>query len=301
MSMNLDEYLASEDAGKDATSAEQDLASVIAKFNAEQPDETETVPNPPVKEEKAPDPEPVVTPAPKVDPEPEPQKPKEDDQNAVNAERRRQREAKIAQQALENSPEIRMMKELAEISGVSIEQMQANIRQAKIARELQAQGLTEEQITQSVPLVDRERQASAESQKKADATAQENLQLQFLQWEQNYQNSVKQVQAEHPYLTQVDIEAARDYMLNTLQNPDIPLADVVRTVHYQKIWDSKQAAMRTELLAEMSGRKETPLPPQGGAGASNAPTLSADEKFAAKMMGVSEADYMKYRDNPNYS
>jgi hypothetical protein len=64
-------------------------------------------------------------------------------------------------------------------------------------------------------------------------------------------------------------------------------------VHGDKLVEYQISQARNEILAEKSGRK-SPITPQGGKSPST-PTLSDEEKQVARLMGVSEEDYLKYK------
>jgi phage I-like protein len=48
-------------------------------------------------------------------------------------------------------------------------------------------------------------------------------------------------------------------------------------------------------MAEISGRKKGGLPPQSMKTTSEDNHLSAEERYVAKMMGMNEADYLKWK------
>jgi phage I-like protein len=287
--MNLDEYMAQENV------VIEDLETTLTKFNATQPDNVvegepvvePTTPTPPVVE--PPKPAEPVTPKPTVE---EPTTPEAPDVNAANAERRRAREAKIAQTALENSPEVKFAKTIAEMSGKTVEQLMTEIQHAQIAERLKAEGYTDEQIPSLVPRVAQNEAELTRVKQEAESANLTLTQVKFEQWVARIENDGKAIIAEHPYLTQADVDQARNYMLTTLGNPDVPLKDAVYAVHGAKIFAAQREQLQTELLAEQSGRKPSALPPQGSV---TAPTtiLTPDEKYICKMMNISEADYIK--------
>lgn len=280
--MDYDEYMGSEDSKIDA---DQSLADAVKQFNSEDP-EPKAAEEPAQKEPPKED-EPPAASEPATAPKPQEQSMEE---RARNAERRRQHESSIAQKALETSTEFKMVQALARMSGKTPDQLYQDVYQAQIAHEAQIRG--QELPPEAVAEIARERQAVAQSQQQNEQLGQQLTQLQYEQWAARIENEKNQILGAHPYLTETDVTAARDYMLTVLNNPHVPLEEAVYAIHGRKIIQGQQEKMRTELLAEMSGRKNAPLPPQGKATPPEN-MLTADERFVARMLGISEEDYLK--------
>lgn len=282
--MDFEEFQKSEEANIDADKSLQDA---VKQFNAdsEEPDE-----QPKIVEPETP---PVIaTPAESVEPpKAEPEKVMDLEERSRNAERRRQHEATIAQKALENSVEYKAMQTLARMSGRTVDQLWQDVYEAQVAQEAQAQ-YGQELPYETVQAIAHERQYAAQAYQQQNEVQEQLTQLQFEQWQGRIEQEKQQILTAHPYLSGDDIDAARDYMLTVVQNPTIPLEQTVYALHGSKILAGQQEKMRTELLAEMSGRKNSPLPRQGSA-TPPAESLTADERYVAKMLGISEEDYLK--------
>lgn len=285
--MEFEEFLSSEEAKIDG---EQSIRDAMKQFNATETDESEA-PEPPAEPPVVE--EPPTNESPKAEPPVPQQQEQSKEERARNAERRRQHEASIAQKALENSTEYRAMQALARLSGKSPEQLWQDIYEAQIAQEMQQQ-YGQELPPETVRQVAYERQLSYQAQQQQEQVQEQLTQVQFEQWQGRMANEKQAILTAHPYLNDADVDAARDYMLQVIQNPNVPLEQAVYALHGTKILTGQQEKLRTELLAEMSGRKNTPLPRQGGA-TPPAEVLSADERFVAKMLGISEEDYLKHK------
>ena len=128
------------------------------------------------------------------------------------------------------------------------------------------------------------------------ALQQQLQQAQFDAWFNQQEVAKHDILREYPMLTEDDVSASLDYMLNELQTTKMPLKQAVLAQHGAKILEAQREAARQEVLAEMSGRKPSPLPPQGGKGADNSGSVLTDaERKMAAMLGVSEKDYAKYK------
>lgn len=298
MGMSYDEYLSSDNGG--ASADEQDLAKVLAGLSDPNAsidddddgdvadDEPEIKPDPETK----PDPEPEPKPAPK----PEDKEASKPDQNSINAQRRREHEAKIAQKAIENSVEYKLIKEMADVAGITVEQLQRNIQAAKVAKELHAQGMPEDQIPAAAERIADERAKTQAALAEAERLQQQDTANQFQQWQTRIENETAQVKAEYPFLTEDDILASMDFMINVAKNPNLSVQQVVNAVHGQKIIDAKLEQLRTEELAKISGRIKGAAPaPQSNRAPDAGDDLTADEKFMAKMMKISEDEYKKWK------
>lgn len=295
--MNLEEYEASLNGGN----PEADISDVKLDRETEQftaPDEPATPAEEPAKIVDEP-----ATPEIKELPEAEPVKPEETppdepvkktqtpEENAKFAEERRQRQAelrtKIEQETLdrlkESDPAYKTARLLEELYGMPIDQVHERINQSRIAK------MAEEQ---NVPV---ERIQAEEAQKEQNAQTQLELaKLQFERWQERVGTESESIKKEYPNLSDEDLTQARDYMLNTLKNPNIPLSQVVHALHGQKITDHIRQAAKQEALAEFGGRAQAPLPPQGGKPPASV-AITDEERYIMKQMNISEQDWIKYK------
>ena len=205
--------------------------------------------------------------------------------NARFAEQRRQREA---QELLEKSPEYQLVQRLAKMNGVSVEEMTKRIEQAEIEAEAKASNRTVEQVQEA--RAEKERVANLEEQL---------VKLQYMQWESRVNGEQAQLKEKHPYLSDEDFAAAKEYMLVTVKNPNMTLSQAIHAVHGETIAEKMKESVRNEVLAEMSGRsKNSSLPPQGGR-PNSMDGLTAEEKAVAKSLGLPESVYLKYKQTAN--
>jgi hypothetical protein len=216
----------------------------------------------------------------KQDDEPKTQTPEE---NRKFAEQRRQQELeKRVQEELSKNPELQAAKLLQDQYGLDLN---------TILQEVQLEQLKEQSQQTGIPLEVLQRQSQLEQQ--TTASNQRLAELEFKLWQSEVRLEAQDVQKDYPMLTADDMQEAVTYMVDTLGTTNIPLKNVVMAVHGDKIMESLRTQARNEVLAEKSGRK-TPLQPQGGKSPST-PTISEEERYVAKMMGVSEEDYLKYK------
>jgi hypothetical protein len=210
------------------------------------------------------------------------------EQNAHFAEQRRQKiiEERV-QQELErqrqSAPEFQMAQMLSNMYGMPVEQLYEQLQEAAIAKQAEAQGVPVEVMRQ---LTEYE-----QSQKQL----QERLnQMEFLNWKSRVDKESELLNQQFPMLTKDELDDAKYYLLETLQNPEFPLQQAVFALHGDKITTSLKESAKQDALAEISGRKKGGLPPQSMK-TSDTATLSDEERYVAKMMGLSEADYIKYK------
>lgn len=228
-----------------------------------------------------------------ADPEPEKQA-QTPEQNAYFAELRRQREAAEQQMRLQQQieimrqqmPETQIAQILAQEYGVSPQEMLVRLQQAQIEKEAAQRGLTPQQVMW-------ERQQAAQQQQ----------QQQFIQMQQQYlgiqslmtrlQREGMEVQAKYPTLTPDDLTEAviYGYEQNAMH---LPLEDLVRARHADKLFAADYGAARQQALAQVSGRMQNSI--KAPAGRSPKPyNLTDAERFFAKKMGMSEAEYAKWK------
>lgn len=216
-------------------------------------------------------------------------KPKQSpEENAKFAEQRRQQQIQERVQAeiqkiRQEDPAFKTAQLLEQMYGKPIDQIQQELHEAQLIREAQQRGVPVELL--------REQQ---QQKQELDATRQQMIQLQFTMWRTRVENEKAALKSEYPMLSDDDLQQATSYILDTLKNPEIPLAQAVHALHGQKIVQAIRDNERNEALAKVSGRGKSPLPPQGGK-SSPTNTLSAAERRMAEALGVSEEDYLKYK------
>jgi hypothetical protein len=225
---------------------------------------------------------------PPEDNKPKDKKKQSKEDNAKFAAERRQKEleAKVQeelQKRLNESPEMKLAKMLADQSGRTPEEMLTAI---------QEQQLKEEAERRKVPVeLLKERQADRQQIERVN---QELNQLRYEQWQNKISAEGNRLLGQYKMLTQDDVQSAVDYMLKTVRNVDMPLEDALYAVHGKKIIDSLAQAKQQEDLATKSGRKVPPTP-KNGKPSKATKTLSADEKAVAKAFGMSDEEYIKYQ------
>jgi hypothetical protein len=210
------------------------------------------------------------------------------EQNAKYAEQRRQSlvEQRVKQeleQLKEQSKEFQLAQMLANQYGMPIDQLYEQVQEAVMQKQAEEKGVPLEVM----------RQLTQYEQQQSQLQEQINL-MQFQNWQNKIFAESQQMMTQYPMLTQDDIDTAKYYLLETLQNPEIPLQQAVYALHGDKIADSLKTLAKQEALAEISGRKKGGLPPQSMK-SSDAVSLTDEERFVAKMMGISEVDYIKYK------
>ncbi|CAB4142859.1 hypothetical protein UFOVP451_56 [uncultured Caudovirales phage] len=210
------------------------------------------------------------------------------EQNAYYAEQRRQtqlqeqvqRELEVQRQ---QAPEFQIAQMLSEMYDMPVENLYEQLQEAAIAKKAEEQGVPFEVMRQLTQY--------EQSQK----SLQERLnQMEFVNWKSRIDSEAEQLSQQFPMLSQEELTEAKFYLLDSLRNPDFPLQQAVFALHGDKIAGSLKNLAKQEAMAEISGRKKGGLPPQSMK-TSDGQTLSEQERYVAKMMGISENDYMKWR------
>lgn len=209
------------------------------------------------------------------------------EENRKFAEQRRQQEFdKRLQEELD-----KRLNENKELQSAKLLQEQFGLDLPTILENLNYQRMVEQSQQTGIPIEVLQQQAQL--QQKSEYSDQRLAELEFKLWQSEIRSEAVEVQKDYPMLTTEDMQQAVTYMTETLGTTSIPLKQAVMAVHGDKIMESLRTQARNEVLAEKSGRK-TPLQPQGGKSPST-PTLTDDERFIAKQLGVSEEDYLKYK------
>lgn len=211
------------------------------------------------------------------------------EENARFAEQRRQsvieqRVKEELEKAKAESLEYKTTQTLAQMYGVTPEQLYKQIEDARLQQEAQKQG---------IPI---EVAKSLEQYKNELGTYQQKLQqLEFQSWATKVDAQETALKQQYPMLTDDDLYQSKVYLLQTIRNPDMPLEQAVFALHGAKITNTFKENIRNEVLAEMAGRKKGSLPPQSTTKATTAKTLTQDEILAARALGISEEDYLQYK------
>lgn len=214
------------------------------------------------------------------------EKPKQSrEQNAYYAEKRRQEQLeRQIQERLAQTKEYQTTKLLSEIYNIPEEQLYDKLYEAKLTKEAQAQNVPVEYL--------RER----EELRKQQQQLQDQLHtLMFQQWESRVEKEKQSLKAQFNMLSDEDLESAAYYMLNDLKRTDLPLQNAVFALHGEKILGGLKNTAKNEALAEVSGRKKSPLPVKGGKSES-AVSLSDEERYIAKKLGLTDKEYSKWKE-----
>jgi hypothetical protein len=299
--LNLQIFAEGEDDNTPPTSGEEDLQaairSLIASENEEEDDESEdnaideSIDEEESEDDDSTDEEDEEYGDEDDDDEEEPpvkkQQSKED--NAKFAQKRREEEArKRAEAELERlkqeAPEFKLAQMLSDQFGKPVEDIMKEIQEEQIKQEAEKSGRSVEDIRQQREQAD-----------KLTNLEKQNAMLQFKFWELQVKADGDRLMNEYKMLTQEDIDKATDYILNTAKNVELPLEDAVFAVHGKKIVDALAKGKVQENLAEQSGRKrKTPLAPNNSK-PSKVVTLTEQEKQIARMYGMTDEEYAKYK------
>ena len=269
---------AAPDDGADEDDDASDALDMSDYEDIADPEDGEESPDEKPDDKPAPDPEPTP------DPEEEKKKQQTAEENARFAEDRRQRQLQAElDKAKESDPAFQLAKELSDLYGVPTDQLLQQIRNQKLADESKKTGVPVEHLKRQQEQEDRTKQLETKL-----------AEMEFKGWSNRMDTEGEKIKAEYPMLTDTEITQARLHMLQGLQRTDMALEEVVFALHGKKIASSLKELAKQEALAEVSGRTKGPLPPSGGK-PSTTPNLTDEEKYVAKLMGMSEADYLKYK------
>lgn len=233
------------------------------------------VDNPPVEEQAQAEPQQQSEPA---TPGKRVQTPEE---NARFAEMRRRKQA---EEYLKQTPHYQIAEALAKQYGVSVEQFNQKLQEALLQRQAQQTGVPVQVLQQ----IEQERQARQQLEQRV-------VQTEFKNWMQEKMMEAQALRQQYPFLTDQDIQSALQYMLTELKNTKIPLSQAVMALHGEKIATELRKSAQQEALAQISGRKNGTLPPQGGK-STPTPVLTEEERYVARMFGMTDEEYAKYRD-----
>ncbi len=291
--MTYEEYEATQNGGQPDASIDKVDFSQIPDDDLEITDPAKPEGKP---DEKAPPAEPEKK-DPVTEPETKPEKKVQTpEENAHFAEQRRQQQVeKRVQEELaklqETNPAFKIAKAMEKMYGLPMDQIQVKIEEAMIAEEAKNRNVPVEVVQQ-----EHIQQRAVETTQTAFTQTQDQLALaQFQLWNHRLDAEAVTLKQDLSMLTDDDFSAAKQYMLEVLKNPDVPLEQAVYAVHGAKIKQAIQSIAKNDALAEVSGRTANSLPPTGGK-PTPAVTLTDDEKYAAKFIfKMSEEEYAKYK------
>jgi hypothetical protein len=247
---------------------EEDIDEQPEEEQAEQSDGNDEQQPPEVEEDK-----PVQTP----------------EENARFAEMRRQQQAaeraqREFEQQLQQRPEYQMAKMLEEMYGMPADQLMEQLKQAQLEKEAQEKGVPVEYLRQIQDMQMQQQELQNQLER-----------MKFDNWYKRMEQESQQLLEEYKMLNYDDINAAMSFSLQRFGISDMPLSQAVFALHGDKIVSELKKQARQEALAEQSGRKRSALPPQGVTKQGVQPILTEDERRVAKMMGMTEEDYLKWK------
>lgn len=212
------------------------------------------------------------------------------EENAKFAAQRRQQElqAKVNEELerlKSESPEFKLAQQLSELYGVPADELVKQMQEATLQKEAKDKGIPLEYLRQQH--ADREKVQSLE---------QELNMMRYNQWQSKVQTDANALKTDYPMLTDDDMDAAVDYILKEARNVEMPLEQAVYALHGKKIIDSLAKAKTQDNLAAESGRKKkAALPPNNGKPSTPSKSLTAEEKYIAKQLGLTADDYLQYK------
>jgi hypothetical protein len=162
-------------------------------------------------------------------------------------------------------------------------------------RQIQEEQLRQEAATRKIPVEElREKQQLKDNQSRLE---QEIAMLKYQGWKTTIKSDGARLLGEYKMLTQEDMDAAENYILNVAKNVDLPLEDAVFAVHGKKIVDAMAKGKVQEDLAKQSGRKRNTPPSPNNSKQTKVISLTADEKAMARAFNMSDEEYSKFKSN----
>lgn len=222
-----------------------------------------------------------------TDEEPEPDVQTEafkSEENARNAERRRQNEQRMLDKLKSESPEFLLSQQLQAKFGKSAEDLLTDLLEAQMKQEAERQGVPYEFM----------KEQSADKQRIFELEQRQQF-AEFTMWTNQVEAEKTALKTEFPMLTDADLDEAKRYITGVLQNTTVPLKQAALALYGDKIIKGLRSSERNEALAQVSGRKAKSMAPPKSGKSNAGETLTAEEAYAAKVMGVSEKDYLKYK------
>ncbi len=243
----------------------------------EEQDESE--PEPEQEQEQEQEQEPETN----VEPEKSKKRVQTPEENARFAEMRRQEQLR---KQLEQTPEYQLAKALESTFGMPADALLKQVQEEQLKRQAKEQNVPVEVL-----------RAQQEQAQLIQQLQQQLLQQQFEAWRMRVDNEMAQLKEQYKMLSEEDFLQARQYMLEVLKNPDVPLEQVVFALHGKKIADHLKESVKQEAIAEVSGRKKKNLIPPSASKAKTTPydELTPEEIYVAKQMGLTPEEYLKYK------
>lgn len=207
------------------------------------------------------------------------------EENARYAEQRRQLQLEMQiQERLKQSKEYQTTQLLAEMYGISQDEVYNRLNEARLQRQAQEQNVPVQYL--------REREQLRQHQEQL----QEQLHtLMYQQWQSRIDGEKSSLKQQYNMLSDEDLDSAAYYMLNDLKRTDLPLENAVFALHGSKILGGLKNTAKNEALAEVSGRKKSPLPVKSGK-ASSPIILSDEERYIANKLGLTDKEYSKWKE-----
>jgi chromosome segregation ATPase len=221
----------------------------------------------------------------------------EENRRYAEARRQQQIEQRVQEELdkrMQELPEVRTARLLSEMYGMPVDQVYKQLEEARLQQEAQHRNIPVEQLRAERERSQQLEQERTQFKQETSQLREELSKLQFQQWEVRMNNESASIKQQYPVLTDAEIHGAKAYMLSQLKNPELPLEQAVMALHGNKIVNSLRNSAKNEVLAEKAGRKRSPLAPQGGK-ASPTATISDEELFIAKQLGMTGEDYLKYK------
>lgn len=280
----IDDYNASLE---DAEESNQPQQTDDLKFYALEDDDDDDVPieeqDKPAESESEPEQEQEQEPETNVEPEKSKKRVQTPEENARFAEMRRQEQLR---KQLEQTPEYQLAKALESTFGMPADALLKQVQEEQLKRQAKEQNVPVEVL-----------RAQQEQAQLIQQLQQQLLQQQFEAWRIRVDNEMAQLKEQYKMLSEEDFLQARQYMLEVLKNPDVPLEQVVFALHGKKIADHLKESVKQEAIAEVSGRKKKNLIPPSASKAKTTPydELTPEEIYVAKQMGLTPEEYLKYK------
>lgn len=207
------------------------------------------------------------------------------EENAYYAEKRRQDQLeKAVQQRMQDSQEYKAAKMISELYNIPQDQLYDKLYEAKLAKEAKEKNVPVEYLREREEL--RSQQQQLQDQLNT---------IMFQQWQGRIDSEKTNLKSQFAMLSDEDLDSAAYYMLNDLKRTDLPLENAVFALHGSKILGGLKNTATNEALAEVSGRKRSPLPVKGSK-TQAAVSLSDEERFVAKKLGLTDKEYFKWKE-----